>query len=601
MFKLIKNFFLIFSKREKNFIFFFIILIFFFSIIDLIAIASVGPLIAVLTDIHFIEKNKFLYFLYNYFHFSNHENFIIFLAFFFIALVFISSISLIINNLISIKFSSQFGEKLTNKLFYNFLNYNWDNLKSIKSSVVLSKLNSDIPIIISQILLPLLVLVARIFTLFFIIIFLFLLNPIAIFIISSFIFFFYTIFFIIIKKKLLNNGNQISITSENRNLLVNETIMGIKEVILFSIRRNFYDKFKFENKILHSKTASTILLSQIPRGIIELLSIIIFILLITLSYKFLKVDFISILPLLAIYAIAGLKIIPAVQSIFQNISLIKSSTPSFYRLYSEISYINKNLINEIDVENKFNSNKITFNNNIFLEKVNYFFNDGKIALTNIDLKINKNQYVAIVGANGSGKSTLIDIILCLLNPTSGKLLIDGNFVRNEYIRSWQNIIGYVPQKFFLFNDTIYNNLVIGRENINVSKEAVNKIIQITGLKNFIDGLPDKLETVVNNNGINFSGGEKQKIVIARALMHDPEILIFDEATSALDPSAENIINNIIKELKGKKTIISVTHKITTIQNCDNIFFLADGRIKISGKYDELLEDEEFRKFSQLQL
>jgi ABC-type multidrug transport system fused ATPase/permease subunit len=597
LFKLINNFFTIFNKKEKLFLFFFIFILIFFSIIDLIAIASIGPFIAVVADDNLINRNQFLFFIYNYFHFSSHENFTFFLAFFFIGAIFISSISLTINNLISIKFSSKFGEQLTNKIFYNYLNHDWSNSKNIKNSLILSQLSSDIPTIISQLLLPLLVLLGRILALLFVIIFLFTLNPLLIFTISLFISVFYTIFFIIIKKKLINNGNQISISSENRNLLVNETVVGIKEVVLFSIRKFFFDRFKFENKIIHDKTASTILLSQIPRGIIELLSIIIFVLLIILSYKFLKIDFISILPLLAIYAIAGVKIIPAVQSIFQNISLIKSSTPSFYRLYNQIINSTKNSHNNFDFEDRLNFNKFIFKNNILLEKVNYSFNDGKIALNNIDLKINKNQYIAIVGANGSGKSTLIDIILGLLHPSSGKLLIDGNLLKKEDIHSWQSNIGYVPQKFFLFTDTIYNNLIIGRKNINISKDALDKIIQITGLISFIENLPDKLETVITNNGINLSGGEKQKIVIARALIHDPEILIFDEATSALDPLSENIINNIIKELKGKKTIISITHKMLAIENCDNIFFLEHGRIKISGNYQQLLANEDFKKFS----
>jgi ABC-type multidrug transport system fused ATPase/permease subunit len=597
LYKLIKNFLTIFNKKEKVFLFFFIIILFIFSIIDLIAIASVGPFIAVISDNNFINTNEFLFFIYNYFRFSSHENFTYFLAFFFIGAIFISSISLIINNLISIKFSSKFGEQLSNKVFFNYLSQNWSYSKNINNSLILSQLNSDIPSVISQLLLPLLVLIGRILALLFVIIFLFTLNPLLIFLISLFISVFYAIFFITIKKKLVNNGNQISISSENRNLLVNETIVGMKEVVLFSIKKFFLDKFKFQNKIIHDKTASTLLLSQIPRGIIELLSIIIFVLLIILSYKFLKIDFISILPLLAIYAIAGVKIIPAVQTIFQNISLIKSSTPSFYRLYNQIINSNQNLHNNFDYEDRLNFNKFIFKNNILLEKVNYSFNDGKIALNNIDLKIKKNQYVAIVGANGSGKSTLIDIILGLLHPTSGKLLIDSNLLKKEDIHSWQSNIGYVPQNFFLFTDTIYNNLVIGRKNINISKGALDKIIQVTGLTSFIENLPGKLETVITNNGINLSGGEKQKIVIARALIHDPEILIFDEATSALDPLSENVINNVIKELKGKKTIISITHKMLAIQNCDNIFFLEHGRIKISGNYQQLLANEDFKKFS----
>ena len=369
---------------------------------------------------------------------------------------------------------------------------------------------------------------------------------------------------------------------------------------MFSAQKYFFDKFKIENKIVYKKTASTTLLSQLPRGIIEVLSIIIFVLLVIIFFQYLKLDFISTLPSMAVYAIAGVKIIPSVQAIFQYISLIKSATPSFYKLYDQIKDINNNISTdcEFQIENK--NKKFYFNKDIVIDNVDFFYRDKKnIGLKKINLKIYKNQYVAIVGANGAGKSTLVDIILGLLSPHSGQILIDNIHLTDKNVSLWHRNIGYVPQKFFLFNDTIFKNLTIGTKNINFSKERLDAIIKMTDLKKVIEKLPNGLDTIVNNNGINFSGGEKQKIVIARSLMLDPDILIFDEATSALDPSSENIINDIIEKLKGKKTIITITHKISSIKNCDNIFYLKDGKIVIAGKYDELIKNLEFQNFSQL--
>ncbi len=600
MFKLINNFFKIFSIKEKKFFILFILVLILLSIIELVAIGSVAPFIAIISDNNFLEKNYLLKDVYDFLNFSDRSNFTIFLASIFVFSIFLSSVAGTVNNLILIKFSSNFGEKLTNRFFYHYLNKNWHSFKDINSSLVLSRINSDITTIVSQILLPLLILSSRITVLFFVILFLFTLNPLVIILISLFLTIFYSFFFLIIKNKLIKNGNKISASQETRNLIVNESIVGIKEVILFSAQKYFFDKFKIENKIVYKKTASTTLLSQLPRGIIEVLSIIIFVLLVIIFFQYLKLDFISTLPSMAVYAIAGVKIIPSVQAIFQYISLIKSATPSFYKLYDQIKDINNNISTdcEFQIENK--NKKFYFNKDIVIENVDFFYRDKKnIGLKKINLKIYKNQYVAIVGANGAGKSTLVDIILGLLSPHSGQILIDNIHLTHKNVSLWQRNIGYVPQKFFLFNDTIFKNLTIGTKNTNFSKERLDEIIKMTDLKKVIEKLPNGLDTIVNNNGINFSGGEKQKIVIARSLMLDPDILIFDEATSALDPSSENIINDIIEKLKGKKTIITITHKISSIKNCDNIFYLKDGKIAIAGKYDELVKNLEFQNFSQL--
>ena len=207
-------------------------------------------------------------------------------------------------------------------------------------------------------------------------------------------------------------------------------------------------------------------------------------------------------------------------------------------------------------------------------------------LEDISLEIEKNKFVAFIGKSGSGKSTTIDLIMGLIDPSSGSINIDGkNIIKNK--RSWQNNIGYVPQEIYLLDDTILNNIAFGINKKSVNKEKINEVIKSVSLEKFIKELPDELNTVVGNNAIQLSGGQKQRIGLARALYNNPSVLILDEATSSLDSETEFEIINEINKLKGKVTVIFIAHRHSTIKNCDVIFELNEGRLINKGSFEEI--------------
>ena len=210
----------------------------------------------------------------------------------------------------------------------------------------------------------------------------------------------------------------------------------------------------------------------------------------------------------------------------------------------------------------------------------------------------KNTSIGFAGSTGSGKTTLIDVILGLLDPKKGNIIVDDTIINNQNILSWQNKISYVPQTIFLIDESISSNIAFGIKREEIDHDRVMKAAQLANLDRFVEDLPEKYDTLVGENGVKLSGGQRQRIGIARALYNEPEVLVLDEATSALDGITENYVMEAIESLSNKLTLIIVAHRITTIENCDMIYFLEEGKIKDYGTYDELItKNSQFKKMA----
>ncbi|HEV7372957.1 ABC transporter ATP-binding protein [Arenibaculum sp.] len=212
---------------------------------------------------------------------------------------------------------------------------------------------------------------------------------------------------------------------------------------------------------------------------------------------------------------------------------------------------------------------------------------GTHALKGIDLVIPAGSAVGLVGSTGAGKSTLVDVVLGLLQPERGSVLVDGVDIREGGVGAWQRTIGYVPQSIYLLDDTIRRNVALGLEDAEIDEEALWTAIRTAQLEGFVKAQPEGLDAVIGEQGVRLSGGERQRIGIARALYHDPDVLILDEATSSLDNATERAIIGAVETLKGRRTVIMIAHRLTTVQNCDALHFLKAGRIEASGSYSEL--------------
>ena len=236
-----------------------------------------------------------------------------------------------------------------------------------------------------------------------------------------------------------------------------------------------------------------------------------------------------------------------------------------------------------------------FSNNIKLKNISFNYGTAKnIAVNNINIDITKGKSIGLIGKSGSGKSTLVDIIIGLLEPSTGEILIDDNNIGVKKI-SWQKQLGYVPQEVYLLDDTIRNNITFGIEKEEIDEKLLSDVIEKSQLKNLINSLPNKLDTIIGDRGARLSGGEKQRIGIARALYNKPKVIVFDEATSALDIYNENKILKEIYENKKDKTLIIISHRNNTVKYCDLIYVMEDGKITDNGTFEQIMKKHSYLK------
>jgi ABC-type bacteriocin/lantibiotic exporter with double-glycine peptidase domain len=260
-----------------------------------------------------------------------------------------------------------------------------------------------------------------------------------------------------------------------------------------------------------------------------------------------------------------------------------------------------NALKNTPIELKFQKNdtsqqnikKDFFKDKIILKDIDFSHeNSNTKIIKEISLEINQGQSVGIIGKSGAGKSTLIDLILGLINPVAGEILIDNKQLKNN-IKNWQKLIGYVPQDIYLLDDTIKNNIAFGLNEHDIDYENVIKSIKLAKLDVFVNSLPEKENTVVGNRGVKVSGGQKQRIGIARALYNNPKVLVLDEATSSLDTENERQIMDEVYNVSKERTLFIITHRHSSVFNCDLVYLLDKGKIIDSGKYADLINRHSF--------
>ena len=393
----------------------------------------------------------------------------------------------------------------------------------------------------------------------------------AIFILSSL----YGLYFLFSKKRLTKMGYERVYHSHNIFKHLHQSFGSIKEVKLLGREKNFYDQFKLHNTELDQLNIKKQLLSLLPRFWVELLLVIFFILIIFYQL-YLNEPLYETLPTIGLFFAAAFRIMPSFNKILNNAQELRFAKASINITHDEIKSLNED---ELNSSPSFHRNKSELSwKHINLENVYYEYQSGnKKVLENINLKIPRGSSIGFVGTTGSGKSTLIDITLGLLTASQGKVLIDGNEI-NKNMRSWQSQIGYVPQNIYLSDDTLRRNIALGLSEDKINNSAVEQAIKAAELYNFVSSLPEGYNTKVGERGVRLSGGQRQRIGIARALYHNPTLLVLDEATNSLDTETEKNIMKTIYSKKGSITVLIVAHRTDTLAECDKIYRIEKGKI-----------------------
>jgi ABC-type multidrug transport system fused ATPase/permease subunit len=368
-----------------------------------------------------------------------------------------------------------------------------------------------------------------------------------------------------------------------RNKHMYQGFGGVKDVKLLGREQNFLTQYQFHNAIGIRVTGSQTILQMLPRLWLELLAVVALAILV-LSMLGQGSSAEMIVPTLALFAGAAFRLMPAVVRMLSGVQNLRFNLPSVNLLYEEVKLI----FSEPNNDSESNVTPIEFNKDIRLMNIKYSYpNAQNPSLSDVSIKIQKGESIGFIGPSGSGKSTLIDIILGLLPPNLGKMEVDGYDIQ-ENLRSWQNQIGYVPQSIYLTDDTLKRNVAFGLLNEEIDEVAIQSAIKDAQLEEFVGNLPKGLETVVGERGVRISGGQRQRIGIARALYHNPGVLVLDEATSALDTDTEEGVMQAITALKGSKTILIVAHRLSTVEHCDRLFRLENGKVMAEGLPEEII-------------
>jgi len=559
----------------------------------MIGVASILPFMAVISNPSLIETNiilKNMFQIFSKFGVQNDYEFLLALGVLLFLILLFSLSFKALTTYAQLKFTQMREFSISKRFIESYLQqpYSWflDRHSSDLGKTILSEIGG----IVGGGIKPLLDLISKGIVTTLLIILLLLTDPKLTIIISITLSTVYLLIFFSIKKYLKRIGKKRFKNNELRFTSVSEAFGALKEIKVGGLEQTYVKKFSDAAKIYAKAQASSSLLSQLPRFFLEAIA---FggILLIILYLMTTSGSFNNAIPIISLYVFAGYRLLPAIQQIYRSFTQLTFIGPAIDRLYEE----KKNFKTFVE---DYKQSSLNLNDKIFLNDICYNYpNTSRTALKDINLIIPSKTTVGLIGPTGSGKTTMVDIILGILEPQKGTLEIDGKIITKQNCRSWQKTIGYVPQNIYLSDDTIAANVALGVDQKNIDQDVVEKVCKIANLDKFvIEELPKKYLTKVGERGIRLSGGQRQRIGIARALYHNPKVLILDEATSALDNQTEQAVMDAINNLNKDITIILIAHRLNTLKKCDKIYLLKNGEIKNEGTFEDLINvNEDFRK------
>ena len=378
--------------------------------------------------------------------------------------------------------------------------------------------------------------------------------------------FFVLLFYFLTSKKIYFFGNEKILNVEKAIKIVSESFGGIRDIKLKASESYFFELFKnFLGRFVKVSNYQQAI-TDAPKILFEFLLVSIFLISLIL-YLRINNDITEFLSIIGLYIVASLRLVPAVMRILNMLQTIRGLEPSINMLNKELSFEDELSSSKISL----NDEEINFKDRIEFDNLTFSYDSKNIIFENFSDVIKKNEITGISGKSGAGKSTLVDLLTGLLKPTKGKIIIDNKFeLEMKTIKSWQKKIGYVSQSVFLLDATIRENIAFGVDKDKINENKIIEVLNDAEIFDFVNNLNNKLDTVVGERGVKLSGGQIQRIGIARELYRNPELIIFDESTSALDAKTENQILECIKKLKGKITTIIISHRDNMLKICDKM-------------------------------
>ncbi|MBO1516664.1 ABC transporter ATP-binding protein [Psychrobacter halodurans] len=586
MFNVIKQLFSLLTDKQKKQFYILQVLVVIMAFTELLGIASIAPFMALVGDISILEKNAVFAELYQMSGLDSPMDFLFYSGVLvLVMLTFSTLVSMFTIWKLSI-FGARIGTEIADLLYTYYMQQSWQFHASSSSAQLTKQVSTEAARISIGIMQPLVQMNAKIVLAVFISISIVIYDPL-IAILGLVIFSLaYLLLYRLVRERLMANGQRLSRISTERFRLMNEGFGGIKDVLLLDRSHDFIKSFQDSGKVFAHAQGTNIAISQVPRYFIELIAFGAMISLVLLLIKLHAGNLGEVLPILAIYALAAFKLLPALQQIYSSISQIKGNIAAFEAVKEDLehAFYQQKTISQRPVPPP-----ISLKKSITLTEIGFSYPGKDTAAVNgVNMRIPVNSVIGLVGSSGSGKSTLIDILLGLLTPQQGCLYIDGTRITDKNKRAWQDLLGFVPQSIFLSEGSIAENVAFGIPISDIRTDQVYRALILANLMELVEQLPEGIDTKVGERGVKLSGGQRQRIGIARALYHEAAVLVFDEATSALDGITEKIVMDAIHEFSGKKTIIMIAHRLKTVEQCDRIYFMEQGKIIDYGTYQELV-------------
>lgn len=557
---------------------------------------AIGPFMSLVGDMSRLEGDGILAQLYGVTGFTEAADFLFWLGIAVLVALAVGAIISMVTTWRLAVYATQVGAELSTRLYKHYMHQPWLFHADGSSSQLTNKIAQECGRITSAIIRPLMVMNAKAVLALFMTIVIFVYNPLValagLLIFSAA----YLLLYRVVRRRLVRNGVTITQANQQRFKLMNEGFGGIKDTLLLGRQADFNQRFETASNRFGRAQGTTQALSHVPRYAIELLAYGTVIFLVLYLLEAYERNLGEILPMLAIYTLAGFKLLPAFQQIYTSVAAIRSNLAAFDNLEPDLK-ASQEANTGVSPEQ---FGHLRPKEAIRLEDVTFQYpGKDEPALAGLNLSLPVNQVVGLVGTSGSGKSTAIDIMLGLIEPQTGCLTIDGEPLRGDNKRAWQNSVGFVPQVIFLADASIRENIAFGLSPDQIDEESVRRAARMAHLDELLADLPEGLDTRVGERGIQLSGGQRQRIGIARALYDDADVLVLDEATSALDGITEKLVMDAIHDFSGKKTIIMIAHRLATVKQCDCIYLMEKGRVVDNGTYDELASRNSiFQKMTQ---
>ena len=559
----------LFNKREKKNSVIMLILIAGGGIAETIGIGVILPFTTILLDQTSVDRYPILQTITEIAWIGDYRRFVVLMCIALVLIFVLKSLYMFFLIYVQNRFALNRQIEMSKRLFQSYIYKPYEYFFNKNTAELMRNVNTLVPSIVQGMLVAGLALLTEYMIIVFIVILLLIIDPISTISLVAVLGSIGFLYFYVLRNKLDVAAKKQNVFGTDMTKQVKEGLGSIKDIKVLGREENFLNSYEKSGRIFARVTAFFNLSNQSPRLLIETVAVSGLVILVVIN-ALRNPDMNASLPTIALFGMAAIRIMPSLNRILGYLTSIRFNTVHFDKIYDDLKEATR--LNKHASEQR---EKMKFEQNIKIQNMSYRYSDSnESVLENVNLTIEKGQAIGLKGESGAGKTTLVDILLGLLTPESGAVLVDDVNINNN-IAGWHKNIGYVPQSIFVIDDTVAANVAFGVPKEDIDIERVWESLEIANLKETVEALELGVDTTVGESGIRLSGGQRQRLGIARALYHNPEILILDEATSSLDNESERVISDAITKIGHTKTMIIIAHRLNTLEKCDVIYEVKD--------------------------